>query len=958
MHFYCIIHFRFVTLISLDEMKSSRPSINLIQISVFKELDRMEKPFHAEKAEEVLKFLNTDVNGLSSEEAERRLREYGPNVLQEKKRAGPFEIFLRQFKDVFVLMLIAAIIVSLLSAYVKGAEATLEDYADAITILIIVLLNATVGFVQEYRSEKAMEALKEYAAPRARVIRDGRETVIPAEQVVPGDILLLESGDRVAADARVIEAYDLQTNEAVLTGESTPVEKHTEPVRADAPVGDRKNMVFMGTHVIYGRGKAVVTATGMKTEFGRIAGMIQEAEEKPPPLKVKLNKFAKNLTKFIILVCAIIFILELIREPAALEPKNLIDYFMVVVALAVSAVPEGLPAIVTIALALGARELAKHNAVIRRLAAAETLGSTTVICSDKTGTLTKGEMTVRRIFCGKQTVEVTGSGYEPSGEFILNSDPIDPKGNDSLSLILRIAALCNNSRLENDGGQWRITGDPTEGALVVAAYKAGLRREDLEKQYPRLGEVPFSSERKRMTTIHSSPDGEIYAYIKGAPEIILERCSRIYEDGRERELTKHEKENILKINEEYASNALRVLAFAYRKLPKPKERYGEEIENNLVFVGLMGMIDPPREEAIEANRLCKKAGIKTVMITGDHKLTAVAVAKEIGILEEESLVLTGEELDRMSNEEFEKIVEDVRVYARVSPEHKLRIVRALKKKGHIVAMTGDGVNDAPALKEADIGVAMGITGTDVTKESADMILMDDNFATIVNAVKHGRIIYDNIRKFAFFLMRSNFDELAVIATFALLGMPLPLTAAMILWINLVTDGGPATALSFDPPLEDVMNRPPRDPKQGILYGRLLQIIISFICQYLGTTGIFILVYEYGFLAEGLSQAERLALARSMCFTQATLRELMIVWNCRSERKSAFRLSWTSNKFLLVSVIVSIMGTVALLYVPFLQVMFGTVPLNLQQWLLVGSIATSGLLLLPELLYGRKIFKWA
>jgi len=917
----------------------------------------MAEAFHAKEVEDVLRALNTSRRGLSDEEVERRLREYGPNMLQEKKRVGPFQIFLRQFQDIFVLMLLAAIVISLLSVYMKGAAATLEDYADAITISIIVILNAVVGFVQEYRSERAMEALREYAAPRARVLRDGKEKIIPAEQVVPGDILLLESGDRIAADGRIIESIDLRTNEAVLTGESTPIDKHTEPVRVDAPIGDRRNMVYMGTHVIYGRGRAVITATGMNTEFGRIAGMIQEAEEKTPPLKVKLNQFAKTLTKFIIVVCVVIFLLEIIREPDALEFENMIEYFMTVVALAVSAVPEGLPAIVTIALALGARELAKHNAVIRKLAAAETLGSTTVICSDKTGTLTKGEMTVRRIYCDDRAVEVTGSGYEPEGEFTLNSDPIDPKDDEALSLLLRIAALCNNSHLENDGEQWRVTGDPTEGALVVAAYKAGLKQEDLERQYPRVGEIPFSSERKRMTTIHSVAD-EVYAYIKGAPEVILERCSRIYEKGKESQLTDHKRKQILKVNEEFAGNALRVLAFAYRRLAESKGPYKENIENNLVFVGLIGMIDPPREEAIEANRLCKKAGIKTVMITGDHKLTAVAVAKEIGILEEEGLVLTGEELNRMSDEEFEKIVEDVRVYARVSPEHKLRIVNALKKKGHIVAMTGDGVNDAPALKDADIGVAMGITGTDVTKEAADMVLMDDNFATIVNAVKHGRIIYDNIRKFAFFLMRSNFDELAVIATFALLGMPLPLTAAMILWINLVTDGGPATALSFDPPLEDVMARPPRDPKQGILYGRLLQVIISFICQYLGTTGIFILVYEYGFLAEGLGEAERLTLARSMCFTQATLRELLIVWNCRSERRSAFRLSWTSNKFLLVSVLISILGTVALLYVPFLQTMFETVPLNIQQWLLVGSIATSGLLLLPELFYEKKILRWA
>jgi len=914
--------------------------------------------WHAKKEAELLKELKTSRNGLSSREAEKRLEEYGPNKLIEKGKVSPLEIFLGQFKDVFVLMLLAAIAISLLSIFMKAEPPTLEDYADPITIGVIVILNSAVGFVQEYRSEKAMEALKKFAAPKARVLRDGKERIIPAEEIVPGDVIFLESGDRIPADGRVIESIELRTNEAVLTGESTPVEKHTGVVRAEAPIGDRKNMVFMGTHTIYGRGKVVVTSTGMNTEFGKIAGMIQEVEEKTPPLKIKLNLFAKKLTKFIILVCAVIFVLELLREPGALEFENLIEFFMTVVALAVSAVPEGLPAIVTIALALGARELAKNNAVIRKLAAAETLGSTTVICSDKTGTLTKGEMTVRRLYCDKKIIEVTGSGYEPTGKFVMESNPINPRNDEALSLLLRIGALCNNSRLENDGERWFVTGDPTEGALIVASYKAGFKRKKLEKQYPRLAEIPFSSERKRMSTVHKVSNNGIYVYVKGAPEVILERCSGIYEDGREKRLTKEKKKSILQINENFASEALRILGMAYRRLPDSQSRFTEEIENNLVFVGLMGMIDPPREEAIEAVAMCRKAGIKTVMITGDHKLTAVAVAKELGIFENKGLVLTGEELEKMSEEEFEKIVEDVKVYARVSPEHKLRIVKALKKKGHIAAMTGDGVNDAPALKQADIGVAMGITGTDVTKEAADMVLMDDNFATIVNAVKHGRLVYDNIRKFAFFLMRSNFDELAVIATFALLGMPLPLTAAMILWINLVTDGGPATALSMDPPLEDLMARPPRDPKQGVLHGRLLQIIISFLCQYIGTTGIFLLVYEYGFLAAGLTEAERLTKARTMCFIQATLRELFIVWNCRSEKHSAFRLSWTSNKFLLVAELVSIFSTVAVIYVPFLQTMFETVPLGLQEWALIIPIATSGLLLLPELFYEKKILRWA
>ncbi|RJS84808.1 calcium-translocating P-type ATPase, SERCA-type [Candidatus Bathyarchaeota archaeon] len=904
---------------------------------------------------EVLKELKASPTGLSSDEAQKRLTKYGLNKLVEKEKVSAFKVFLNQFKDIFVIMLLLAIVFSLVSAFVEKPNPTLEDYADAITIGAIVVLNSVVGFAQEYRSEKAMEALKKLTAPKARVLRDGKETIIPAEYIVPGDIIILESGDRVPADGRLIETIDMRTNEAALTGESTPVEKGTEPVRPDASIGDRKCMVFMGTHIIYGRGKAVVTATGMKTEFGKIAGMIQEVEEKTPPLKEKLNRFAKKLSIFIILVCAFIFVLETIRSP---QGADLIKFFMVAIALAVSAVPEGLPAIVTIGLALGARELAKHNAIIRRLVAAETLGSTTVICSDKTGTLTKGEMTVRKIYCAGKIYDVTGSGYEPKGHFLLENRRIDPSRNQELSLLLRIGALCNNSHLEHESERWRITGDPTEGALVVAAAKAGLLQEDLERKYPRISEIPFSSERKRMTTIHKSAEGKVYAYVKGAPEIILERCTKILDGEEEHVLTLKEKRMILRVNEEFAENALRVLGIAYKGLKKVKDKYTEdEAESNLVFVGLVGMIDPPREEVKEAIRICRRAGIKPVMITGDHKLTAVAVAKEIGMFENDGLVLTGQELDKLSDEEFEEIVENVKVYARVSPEHKLRIVRALKKKGHVVAMTGDGVNDAPALKEADIGVAMGITGTDVAKEASDMILMDDNFATIVNAVRHGRIIYDNIRKFAFFLMRCNFDELAVIATFAMLGMPLPLTAPMILWINLVTDGGPATALSVDPPVDDVMARPPRDPKQGILHGRLLQIIISFISQYLGTTAVFLLVYKYGYFAWGLSETERLMKAQTMCFLQATLRELVVVWNCRSETKSAFRLSWTSNKFLLVAEILSVASSIMIVYMPVLQIMFGTVPLGIQEWALVGSIASLGFLLMPEYLYGRKVFKW-
>jgi len=578
----------------------------------------------------------------------------------------------------------------------------------------------------------------------------------------------------------------------------------------------------------------------------------------------------------------------------------------------------------------------------------ETLGSTTVICSDKTGTITKGEMTVRKIFLTGRKVEVTGSGYKPEGGFYQGEEKVDPLEDRDLSLLLRIGALCNNSKLLS-GTSWKIIGDPTEGALIVAAEKGGLNVEKLNKDYPRVAELPFSSERKMMTTIHRMPDDKLVAYVKGAVEVLLDKSAMILGEDGPKPLTEADKERILEVNSEMASNALRVLGIAYRELPQEGiELVEEKVERNLVFVGLTGMIDPPREEVIEATRLCEKAGIKVVMITGDHKLTAMAVAKEIGIMKS-SKALTGADLDRMSDEELEEVVEDVSVYARVTSEHKNRIVKALKNKGEIVAMTGDGVNDAPALKRADIGIAMGITGTDVTKEAADMVLADDNFATIVNAVERGRIIYDNIRKFSFFLMRCNFDELVVISTFVLVGLPVPLTAVMILWINLITDGGPALALSFDPPLEDVMSRPPRNPKEGILHGKLASIIVSFVTQYLGT--VFVFSWAYFIMGEPLVKAQ------TMAFLQAVMRELIIVWNCRSERKNAFRLSFLSNKFLLFSVVVSLLLSLMVIYLPPIQVLFGTAPLNLSEFAIVSMVACSGFLILPEVFANRKIWKW-
>ncbi|MEM2821769.1 MAG: cation-translocating P-type ATPase, partial [Thermoproteota archaeon] len=851
-----------------------------------------------------------------------------------------------------------------------------EAFADVITISAIVLLCAITGFIQEYRAEKAVEALKRLAAPKARVIRDGKEIMIPAKEVVPGDIITLEAGDRVPADARLIEVVELKTNEAVLTGESTPVEKRLTILKEDVPVSERHNMVFSATHVVYGRGKAVVVTTGMNTEFGKIAKMVQEAEEEETPLQRKLNRFASKIARVVIAVCIIIFLLEVfeVAMQRHFEAEGFIRAFMSSIALAISAVPEGLPAIVTVALALGAREFAKRNAIVRRLSSAESLGAVTVICSDKTGTITKGEMTVRKIYVDNKIIEVTGVGYEPRGDFLLGNDRVEPEGD--LELLLRAGALCNNASLRRveQGDNWEIFGDPTEGALIVAAAKAGLDKGALEEKFPRISEIPFTSERKRMTTIHKTPDGEMHAYMKGAPEVILERCTRILEDGIEKPLTEEVRRRILKVNEQLAENALRVLGIAYRRLPE-NIKHDEAVEREMVFLGLQGMIDPPREEAIEANKTCQKAGIKTVMITGDHKLTAIAVAKEVGIFKEGDIVLTGDELDKLSDEEFENIVEKVTVYARVSPEHKLRIVKALKKKGHIVAMTGDGVNDAPAVKAADVGVAMGITGTDVTKEASDLILTDDNFATIVKAVEQGRVIYDNIRKYARFLLACNFDELLVIGTFAILGgifgetmFPLPLLPAMILWINLVTDGGPAIALATDPPDVDVMDRPPRKPEEGILHGMGSFIIASFLLQAAGTFLVFCLEYyvwpshpwmlpdgTIDELARELTYRE----ATTTAFVQAAMFELFVVWNCRSEKHSVWKMGRKAfrNKFFVIADLASVALTLGITYIPITQQLFHLTSLSLIDLTYVIGVASWGLLVLPEVFMGRKVWKW-
>jgi Ca2+-transporting ATPase len=930
--------------------------------------------------------------GLTSQEAQERLKKHGYNELVAKKRRTALHMFLGEFKDIFILLLIAATIFSGIIGYyelISGkSEQVLEAFADVIVIGAIVIMVAITGFVQEYRAEKALEAMKKLTAPKARVIRDGKEVFIPAKEIVPGDILVLESGDHIPADARIIEAIELKTSEAVLTGESTPVNKGLSVLSEETPISERRNTVFTATHVVYGRGKAVVTTTGMNTEFGKIAEMVQTTQEEETPLQKKLDRFASKIAKIVVGVCVLIFALEAFEvvTQGQFNPEGFIQAFMSSISLAISAVPEGLPAIVTVALALGAREFAKRNALVRRLSSAESLGAVTVICSDKTGTITKGEMTIRQIYADGKFLEVTGVGYEPKGEFKIGEDAAKPEAD--AELLLKIGTLCNNAQLrkkENDNS-WEIFGDPTEGALIVAADKANLGREELEEVYPRVREIPFTSERKRMTTLHKTPQNEVVAYMKGAPETVLERCTHILENGKEVKLTQAKINKVLQANEQLAGNALRVLSMAYKRLPSSSvEKYEDEtIEEGLVFVGLQGMIDPPREEAVKANKTCQKAGIRTVMITGDHKLTAVAVAKEVGIFKEGDLVLTGTELDKLGDTEFEQEVERISVYARVSPEHKLRIVNGWKKRGHIVAMTGDGVNDAPAVKAADVGVSMGITGTDVTKEASDVILNDDNFATIVKAVEQGRVIYDNIRKYARFLIACNFDELLVIGSFALLGgifspelFPLPLLPAMILWINLVTDGAPAVALATDPPDVDVMDRLPRKPDEGILHGMGRFIIMSFLLQAIGTILVFSLEY-YVFPGTWMSDAtvnwQTLALADPMreywrgiayteattvAFIQAAMFELFVVWNCRSEKRSVWRMGRDAlkNKFFVIAEVVSIAATLGITYIPLTQQLFHLTALTPIDLAYVLGVASLGLFVLPEITMGRKIWKW-
>jgi len=876
-----------------------------------------EEKWHTLEITEALDRFKTSTQGLTQEEAASRLKQYGFNELAAVGKISPLTILFRQFKNILILILVGATIVSLVTGH----------GVDAVVIFAIVLVSAVLGFTQEYRAERALEALKKMLSPTATVVRDGKETVIPARETVPGDIVTLREGDKISADARLIEVINLQVNEASLTGESMPVFKETGRISSAISLLDRKNIVFSGTGVTYGKGKAVVTATGMSTEFGKIAKQVTAVVKEETPLEKRIRGLGKWLGITALTVSVIVISVGVLREfltNGVVSTGFLLSMFLFGVALAVASVPEALAAVVTGSLAIGMYKMAKRHALVRKMPAVETLGSTTVICSDKTGTLTKGEMTVRRIFTGGEMINVTGVGYEPKGEFHTEGDNNILK-KEVFSHVLQASILCNDAELSIENDKWHVKGDPTEGALIVASAKAGFQVDDIRKRHPRIDEVPFSSERKRMTTVHSTPNGSKIVYSKGAPETILERCTHIHEADKVEKMTEQKKKEIQGINEEMARDALRVLGIAYQKLQTDAATLSEEtLEKDLIFLGLLGMIGPPREEAIEAVKVCEKVGIKPVMITGDHKLTALTIAKEMGFYKEGDMVLTGEDLERMIDEEFEDIVEKVTVYARVSPTHKLKIVQAWKKKGQVVAMTGDGVNDAPALKHSDIGVAMGVTGTEVTREAADLVLADDNFATIVNAIELGRGIFDNIKKYLTYLLQANLVEIIVLSIAVLAGFPLPLLPVQILYINLATDGLPAIALGVSPPDPDVMKRPPRHPKESVFTKEVKFFLLRAVL-------IEVPLLLWVFLS---SLPQGVEIAQTRLFLVLVFFELILALNCRSLKYTLFEVR--PHKFLLSAILWETILVLILVNLPAARQAFGIVPVGVfEAGLIIG-----------------------
>lgn len=869
--------------------------------------------WHSSYADEALKNLQTNSNGLSSGEAADRLKRYGSNELTAEEKVSPLKLLLEQFKSLLIIILIAAAAVS----------ASMGEMVEAIAIIIIVVLAGVLGFIQEYQAGKAIDSLKKMAAPHASVIRDNEEKVINSSDLVPGDIILIKTGDRIPADARIIEASNLKVEEASLTGESLPVDKIINPVDEESTIGDRKNMLYSGTSVSYGRGKAVVTETGMNTEFGKIARLLHSTENRKTPIQINLDQLGKKIGIFAIVLATVMSTVGYLRG------HTIVEMFIWGVALAVAVIPEALPAVVTISLALGVRRMVKRRALIRKLPAVETLGATTIICSDKTGTLTQDEMTIQRIYTASSLYEVTGSGYLPRGEFRIDGRTVDLKDSRDLKYLLTSGILCNDTNIREVDGQWEVMGDPTEGAIVVAAAKAGLEIGTLRDQFPRIREIPFSSERKRMTTVHNLPQG-YFAYSKGATEIILDSCSHYHLNGDIAELNEEARNQILEASYSMAKDALRVLAISYKNIDN-EELPDEEIERAMVFLGLTGMMDPPRPEVKAAIKTCEIAGIKPIMITGDHKITAVAVAKELGILKEGG-ALSGVELEKLSEKEFEKTVSTTEVYARISPSHKLKIVEGLMKKGHIVAMTGDGVNDAPSLKRADIGVAMGITGTDVSKEASDMILTDDNFASIVAAVEEGRSIFQNIRKYLVFLLSGNMGTVFAMIFTLLAGLPLPLFAVQILFINFIMDGLMAIALGVEPPEPGIMEKKPRNVQEGILNKNAL--------WYIGAVGFWIAVITSAIFTMALSYGYSEKDSMTMFFVTLIFARLFNGLNFRSLDQSIFKMGFFKNKALIYSSLAATLMTLAVLYVPALRVPFHTVPLTIEEWVAIILISST------------------